>query len=97
MELNDEELDAVYSHAELYVKLIFEGLKAGNIDDVLEDVADRILDEVPSEYEKEVLTAINKHINYRDMLLPMLDIGYSDKDANLEWEYAIDKLNRLLR
>ena len=74
MDLNDEEIDAVYSHAELYVKIIFDGLKAGNADSALERVAERILNEVPAEYQKEVVIAINKHINYRDMLLHMLDI-----------------------
>ena len=97
MDLNDEELDAVYSHAELYVKIIFDGLKSGNVDYAVEHVADRILDEVPSEYQKEVVSAINKHIDFRDMLLPMLGIGYKDEDTNLDWDYAKDKLKRLLR
>ena len=97
MDLNDEEIDAVYSHAELYVKIIFDGLKAGNADSALERVAERILNEIPAEYQKEVVIAINKHINYRDMLLHMLDIGYEADDTNLDWEGAKAKLKRLLR
>ena len=97
MDLNDDEIKAVYFHAEQYVKIIFEGLKAGNADDALNHVAERILDEVAPEYQKEVVSAINKHIDFRDMLLPMLDISYEDEDTNLDWDYAKDKLKRLLR
>lgn len=97
MDLNDKELSAIYSQAESYVKMIFEGLKAGNIDDALYSLAERILDEVAPEYQNEVIKAINKHIDFRDMLLPMLDIGYEEDDTNLEWEDVQSKLKRLLR
>ena len=98
MDLTDEDLDSVYSYAEYFSILIYGALKKGDdMKGLLYEIAERILEEVPTEIQKAVLGAVDKHLDNPGLTFPALVDNFSSEDEKLDWQGAKAKLHRMMR